>query len=157
SEEIEHEYSATRTRLEKLSEEHTTGAVAAERLARDVAALEDLRRQGEEARLTIERLRMRLEASRDTVQPAGEALERARSAQTSVEAASAGHKSYLEASRRIDELDRLRLARDEARARATAAEREVQAALGQVDRCNERLHEIAQAEIEVGRLSPHVE
>jgi exonuclease SbcC len=157
SEEIEKEHSTTRARLERLSEEHSAGIVAIERLASEAAALEDLRRAADASRLTIERLMMRLESTRDTFHRAGEALEKARSARSVLEAAGAGHKSYLEASRRLDELERLRTARDQARTRATAAEREMQAAIGQVDRCNERLNEISLAEAEVRRLGPLAE
>jgi len=121
--------------------------------AREAAELDEVRRLAEAERGSIERLRVKLEITRGNLTSAREAAEQARGAAERVEAARAGYENYLAAGRRLSEVERQRVARDELRGRASGVERELTSARVAADRGRERVAEIAEARAELGRLA----
>jgi exonuclease SbcC len=147
----------TEARLRSLEIAQQTAGVERERVAREVASLDEVRQKIEAAQRAIEQLRVKLEVKRDSLVVVRESLEQAREAAAIVESARAGRENYLSATARLAELEKQREARNGLRARVAVVERDLIEARSQSKLFQERLGEIASSRDELAGLEDKVQ
>ena len=151
------EYAETLARQTRLSKEHQEARDQRDRLANEVAELDDWKRQADAHRSAAERLDVRLKLTRDKLTSAREAAEQAHAAAAVIEAARPGYESYVAAVSRLHELEREREARDRLRHQLAAVERRQIETRAQIEHTRERLREIDERREELIGLTSQIE
>ena len=154
--ETRREHDEVEARVAALAAELAGAEEERDRTAAEVERLDGLFARIETQQGAVERLDVKLEFTRDSLGVAREAAEQARAAAKIVAAVEAGYARYAAASARLAELERLRVDRDEARARIAAIERTLIEVRSQARMFEEKLREIAAAREEVATLAGRV-
>lgn len=102
-------------------------------------------------------LRLKADLTRTQLASAQTAEQTARNASITVEKAHIGYTDYLDAVKQSKELDEKRIARDQLRNQATAAERELIESRSRLMMCHERLNEVTQARNDLTSITPKLE
>ncbi len=156
-EETRREHDETTTRVQSLEAESRQAGEAREQAAGIVAKFDELNRQIETQRGSIERLGVKLELKKDSLVVARESVEQSRKAADIVTASTAGYETYLAANSRLTELEKQREAREALKTRQAAIERELIEARSHEKLAEQRLAEVANAREELGKLAEPVE
>ncbi|MDX2044964.1 MAG: SMC family ATPase [Acidobacteriota bacterium] len=156
-EETRREHDETTARAQSLEAESRQAGEAREQAASVVAKFDELNRQIETQRGSIERLSVKLELKKDSLVVARESVEQSRKAADIVTASTAGYETYLAANSRLTELEKQREAREALKTRQAAIERELIEARSHEKLAEQRLAEVASAREELGKLAELVE
>lgn len=155
-ENVREQHDDATARLAALEQEQAQATAEREALTRETARLDELQQQIAAEQGAVERAQIQVDHARRQLDTARGEAEKARAAAEVVEQARAGHKAFLEATRRLSQYEQQRAKRDGLRQQLAHVERELMNVRVQAERAKDKLEEAQQARAEYDKLAAQV-